>query len=398
VRRRSSRNSLPRPAGRQITTLTVYCAYIRQRAIAALSALTLCGILIAGLWPFHSPDNQVRWLRSENGLRFGDHGTILSSGYLEVAGSDGPSCSLEIWLEPAVDWKSGTVLAFYSRLNPGQFSMRQSLTDLELRREIVDQGHQANPVKFYVDDIFRKGHVFVTVTSNGQDTAVYVDGRLVKTSSRFGLSINDLNGQLIGANSPLQHSSWSGRLRGLAIYRSELNAAQVAQHYEDWIQIGKPTATENERALALYLFDEHTGRTVHNRVRSGNDLYIPGRYIVVHQVLLEPPWKEFRARWSYLKDVSINIAGFVPLGFFFYGYFRSARRIRRAALATAILGLMVSLTIEVLQAYLPTRNSGMTDVITNTLGTCVGVMLNRAAALAPEPLITAKSWAGVLPR
>lgn len=249
----------------------------------------------------------------------------------------------------------------------------------------------------YVNEVFRQGHVFVTVTSNGKDTAVYIDGKLATRSSRFGLSIKDLTGQLIGANSPFQHSSWSGRLRGLAIYRSELNASQVAQHYDDWTGTGNPTVAEKERPLALYLFDEHTGRIVHNRVRSETDLYIPERYVVVHQVLLEAPWKEFRAQWSYLKDIFINIAGFVPLGLFIYAYFSSARRIRCAALATVILGSIVSLTIEVLQAYLPTRNSGMTDVITNTLGTCVGVVLCRTAALAPVRVLTAKPWAGVRP-
>jgi hypothetical protein len=34
-------------------------------------------------------------LDNENGFRFGDYGTILSSGIFESASSDGPSCSLE---------------------------------------------------------------------------------------------------------------------------------------------------------------------------------------------------------------------------------------------------------------------------------------------------------------
>ena len=186
----------------------------------------------------------------------------------------------------------------------------------------------------YVHDVFRKKQAFITVTSDGQETAVYIDGNLVTRSLRFGLSPRDLAGKLIVATSPLQSDSWSGQLRGLAIYRSELSAAQVAQHYEDWTQKGKPTVAEDERALALYLFDEHAGKIVHNQVKSGIDLYIPERYLVVHQTLLEPPWREFHTQGSYLKNVFINIAGFIPLGFFFYAYFSSVRQIKCAAVAT----------------------------------------------------------------
>ena len=351
--------------------------------------MTLCGILVAGLWPFHSPKNQVRWLEGENGLHFSHYGTILSSGIFERASSEGPSCSLEIWLEPAFTWNTGTILAFYRPSNSAQFSLQQNYTDLALQRDIRDLHHQEQFTGMLVDEVFRKRQPFITVTSNGQDTAVYIDGHLVTRQIRFGLSIDDLTGQLIGATSAVQNNSWSGQLRGLALYGSELSASQVAQHYEDWTQEGKPTVTENESALAVYLFDEHAGRIIHNRVRSGTDLYIPERYLIAHQALLEPAWREFQTQRNYLKNASINIIAFVPLGFFFYAYLSSERRLEQPAFATIAVGAIVSLTIEVLQAYLPTRDSGMTDLITNTLGTCIGVVSYRTIAL---------SLAGVLAR
>jgi len=191
----------------------------------------------------------------------------------------------------------------------------------------------------------------------------------------------------------VQGNSWSGQLLGLAMYKNELGADQVAQHYQDWIQKGRPTVVEGDPVLALYVFDEHTGRTIHNQVRSGVDLYIPERYLVVHQALLEAPWTEFHRKRTHLDDILINITGFVPLGFFFCAYFSSVRQVKHGVWAAIALGAIVSFTIEVLQAYLPTRDSGVMDVITNTLGTGAGVVLYRVAALPLARALAPKHWA-----
>ena len=116
--------------------------HIPQKAIGALALLTLCGILVAGLWPFHSPRNQVHWLGNQNGIRIDRYGTVVSSGHFEPASSDGPSCSLEVWLKPRRTWDKGTLLAFYNPLNGRQFSLQQHYTDLVLQRDDEDEYRQ----------------------------------------------------------------------------------------------------------------------------------------------------------------------------------------------------------------------------------------------------------------
>jgi glycopeptide antibiotics resistance protein len=64
----------------------------------------------------------------------------------------------------------------------------------------------------------------------------------------------------------------------------------------------------------------------------------------------------------------------MPLGFCFFAYFCPSRSYQRAMWLTLVVGVLVSLAIEVLQTYLPSRDSGTTDIITNTLGTYVGIV------------------------
>jgi hypothetical protein len=355
----------------------------------------LCVILTLGLWPFHSPKNGVTWLGNRDGLRFGEWSTVISSSAFQMTGAEsGTSGSLEVWLQPRRIWDTCTFLSFYTDGNPRQFSMRQNGAGLELQTGIPDDPHSRNITSLFVKDaVHRSGPVFLTITSGTNGTAVYIDGVLAKTVPQFRLSAKEFTGRLVLGDSPGQPDSWAGQLLGLAIYGRELTATQVLRHYETWTRGERPDTSpdtspetsDDERKIALYLFNERAGNVVHNQAGSGVDLYIPERYAVSDKIFLEPFWKEFSMSRSYWGAAVKNIVGFVPLGFCFCACF-SAHRVRRAALATVILGTLVSLTIEVLQAYLPTRDSGMTDLFTNTLGTYIGVIACRAVT----PILAAR--------
>jgi len=362
-----------------------------RRLLVGVCAAVLGVILTLGLWPFHAPKNGVAWMGDRHGLQFAKYATVMSSGAFPVttgesaesAESRGPG-SLEIWLQPRRVWDSATLLAFYTPGDPRQFSLRQSQADLEL---------QTNTARLYVGNVFRRpGPVFLTVVSGVHGTVVYANGVPARTALRFQLSPNAFTGRLIMGDSPAQPDNWAGRFRGLAIYRRELTAMQVLRHYRTWTQAEQPEISSDESNAALYLFNERAGAVVRNQARSssalatGPDLYIPERYTVLDKILLEPFWKEFSMSRSYWSSVFKNVIGFVPFGFCFLACL-SAHQVRRAALATVILGFLVSLTIEVLQGYLPTRDSGTSDIITNTLGTYLGATAFRAVS----PILAARA-------
>jgi hypothetical protein len=331
----------------------------------------------------------VSWLSQENGVRFGKHGSMVSASPFKARASQADnSCSLEIWLQPSRIDSGGMILAFYwpeSRVVP--FAVRQWATGLALEPE-GSHGHFPVKGEIYIGDVFGSlKPVFVTITSDKVGTDIYVDGKLVKRVPSFTISNRDLTGEFVVGGAPSVTFNWPGQVKGLAVYDHQLSAAEVSQGFVDWTTGSKPDSAKNEGLVARYLFDERKGNVVHNQVDSATNLLIPERFFVLHERFLEKPWDEFRLSWPYWKDVGVNVIGFIPLGFFFYAYFSQLRKAEHSVAVTIAFGFAVSLTIEVLQAFLPTRGSGMTDLITNTFGTGLGVMAFRHKAVTA--LVTA---------
>lgn len=209
-------------------------------------------------------------------------------------------------------------------------------------------------------------------------TRIYVDGRLEKTWAIFSIipkNRSALN-QIILGNSPRGKDHWVGNIFGLAIYKRLLTSEQVVDHFQNWVNGGRPSPSKEENPVAIYLFDERAGTRIQDQI-SHYDLLMPPRFNAFQREILVPPWKDFRLNLSYFKDIMTNILGFIPFGFFIFGYLYE-RRITSGlhlSLLSIFIGGLLSLTIELIQVYLPDWNSQLMDVLTNTMGTALGALL-----------------------
>jgi len=332
--------------------------------------------LTAGLWPFtFHPKNRAEWIQGQAGLRFSGSGMAVSDGIFPGF-SDDRGMSIELWIEPGLNWDSSTILSFYEPKKLPLIQIRQSGDDLVFTSSRGPEEHPHKLRNVFVDHIFRKGEaVFVTFTSAGNVFDVYVNGELKKTVKKMQMRGADFSGTLVLANAPYGNLSWHGIYRGLAFYDRALRRNEIEQDFDFWRGAKARPAAQREQAQTLYLFDAMGGGLVQNLGRIGPDLTIPKSYSILEPGFLVPFWKEFSATPEYAKDLAINIFGLVPLGFCFAALLAWQRGSRASFWFTTLLGFCVSLTIELLQAFMPTRFSGTTDLITNTLGTATGAWL-----------------------
>ena len=73
-----------------------------------------------------------------------------------------------------------------------------------------------------------------------------------------------------------------------------------------------------------------------------------------------------------LRDIVLNVIVYMPLGLVAVLALRRRRSRAFAASAAIAFGFLLSVAMELLQVYLPSRDSSLLDVLTNTLGTAAG--------------------------
>jgi VanZ family protein len=347
----------------------------------AVCAVAVFAVLGATLWPFNPyPANGIRWLRGANGLKFERAGLVVGSEPLRPPETKAAeSCTLELLLSPDSVKSSHTILAFYAPTRPRQFLVRQWTDGLLVTHDSAVEHDKTKTIKFDVDHAFHPGRlVLVTISSGPKGTTVYLDGQAEESFPRFKVARSELSGEIALGTSPVTYNPWRGEIRGLAVYSKQLTPEDAFRHYQEWTGPGEHPP-DLDGAIARYAFNEAGGREVRNEVASGPNLEIPSTFSVPHKGFLLSPVKEFKADWNYAVDVGMNITGFVPLGLVVCSYLAWTKTRWKAMLYTVIACGTLSLMIEVLQYYVPRRNSGTTDIITNALGAALGAVIAQSS-------------------
>ena len=94
-------------------------------------------------------------------------------------------------------------------------------------------------------------------------------------------------------------------------------------------------------------------------------------------------WRDMKWNKGAVKDILINIFGFVPFALCMLIFLAGSRPISpgQAAFLTVLAGAALSLIIEASQIGLPTRTSSLLDLLCNTAGAALGILVLRIIPL-----------------
>lgn len=361
---------------------------ISRKYLGFICLFIIMVILIAGLWPFNfNPGNMVEWILNGSGIRFNGKGIVFSPEPLVIQDttSNNDSIAIELLVRPhkVINNMVASILTLYDG-NREHFIIGQWKTHLIIRVPASAADNNKRYREIGVENVLRRDEMhLITVTSNQETTDVYIDGNLEKSFRHFSLVPKDqqLSGHLVLGNSPEGTNPWNGAILGLSIYDDILNSEELLNHFDVWQQRGQMLRINKSKLIALYLFDEHNNEKIRDHSDARNDLLIPARFYPLRRIILGlPPTGEWFSRWN-LVDIAVNILGFAPFGFILSAWLQQTKNLTasRAYLFSVLLGACISLTIEMLQAYLPTRDSSLMDVFSNILGTATGVFLLKYA-------------------
>ena len=353
------------------------------KCLVCVSFAILTGILFFGLRPKgYSYSNNVKWISGQPGIRFGQYGLAYTDPIRVLSkedGSGGDGFSIEIALKP-LNFEQGfsLILALHAGKDSDQLLVGQWRSSI-IAMNGDDYAHKRRTKRIAVNTASQSQTIiFLTITTGKEGTRAYINGDVVATKKDLRLKIPGAGkARLLVANSVYGRQSWKGSIYGLAFYKYDMPARVVDLHFDGWVKNQKFSFAREYNPFLLYLFDERSGERVLDHSGGGHDLKIPPKIPILDKKILSSNWRQLGFDLRSVQDIFLNLIGFIPLGFMLAATFVKAGSIfeRHSILLTVILCFAVSLAIEIVQAWVPSRSSDSIDLMLNTLGGFSGAMI-----------------------
>ena len=338
------------------------------------------GLMLRG-WPVA---NDVRWLPDSGAIRFDSGGIAYVDDLraVRLSRKAGP-LTIEMAVTPANNTKSGfrPLLVIHDGDDRRQLAVWQYKTSLIVMNGDDYNTRQRRPRVIGRDIFSSQQTIFLTITSGELGTHLYVDGILADSRKKWKLSI-PIEGaplRLVLGNSVHGNHGWRGDLLGLVISGEAISAEAAKLRFDRWAADRRFDALKLDSTSLLFTFDQKNAAQFADRSGNDNHLKIPPHTVVLQKTVLASAWRPIHWNRATVGDILVNVIGFMPLGIVFYCFLQcfSGPFTRHSHLLAVVFCLLLSLGIELAQAWIPTRYSTLQDLILNTFGAWLGIGLWR---------------------
>ena len=356
-------------------------------------------ILYSGLhFKGSSTTNDVAWLDDQNGIRFDHQGIAYAPTVAPTLTHKAPGdlpFSMAFAIKPLATSDDGN-FRFIVLLHGGDDA--EQLVVGQWRSWLVmmngdDYDARRKRARMALNVLQLQKERLITITSGKDGTAVFVDGELTQKKKDLILDIPKTthHTRLVLGNSIYGRHPWVGEIYGLVYYAHALSEPVIQDHYQQWTRQGSFRFDPSQNPVGLYLFNEGQGPKIGDHAGGQHDIKIPDHMAILTKEFLAAEFGNAAYNRSFLRDMAINIAGFIPMGVLLAALlWRANRRDLKKQLLLVILTCgAISLMIELAQAWIPSRSSQLMDFILNMLGAGIGVIghnlcRNYLGKLSPE--------------
>lgn len=354
--------------------------------LLALLLLALAGVLFFGLRPKdYDFSNKVSLIEGRGGLQFEKYSMAHTQPFdadmiRQLENLERFTLCLNLWPRPEFDDGFGLIAVMHAGSDADQLIIGQWKSYI-IAMNGDDYAHKRRLPRIsfdtakILDPDQQKSGIQLALSSGQQGTRLYVNGRLVKEKPKMTLKLPiGKESRLIIGNSPYGSASWQGNIYGLALYPGIISDKDIEYVSKSGAGNSYPEDFGHIESFFQYDFKEIKEKKVTDHSGNKIDLYIPDRVVPVQKKILAWPWHDFKADKGFYLDVAVNLLGFVPLGFLFAVVLMQSGLVaaKQAFLVTVMFCFLLSLGIEVGQAWLPSRSSSLVDLVMNTMGAGVG--------------------------